>query len=1235
MTETFNTILNGKIVKGTPGETILELAVRNGINIPTLCSDPRLEPFSSCYVCVVEVEGIKGLQPSCSTRISEGMKIETDNDRIRKARKMALDLMAGNHYADCMAPCKETCPAGVDVQGYISLIEKGLYSEAIALIKEVNPLPAICGRVCVRPCEAACRRNLLGEGTGVGIDYLKRFAADIDLNSPKRFIPEVAPSTGKKVAIIGAGPGGLSCAYFLQQKGHQCDIFEASASPGGWLRYGIPEYRLPNDIIDKEVAAVTELGARIFYQQKFGDNLHYADLQKEYDSVILTIGSQRGSLLGCDGEDAGNVFSGIDFLRNMEMTGQRYDFKGKTVAVVGGGNTAMDCCRTSMRCGADKVYVIYRRTEKEMPANPIEIHESKLEGVEYMFLTNPKKVNKDEHGNVASITCLTMELGEPDASGRRRPVPKEGSDFDVKVDYILAAIGQKTDVNFLEDVNSSATSGQLKVNRWGDIDCNRETLQTGIQSMFAAGDGVTGPATIIEAIAQAKIASRSCHQFLTNQPLIPEKKEFLSKKANFHEQNPESYAGRYQRQLRQEMPTLDPNQRLNFDEVELGYENEEIARKETARCLECGCVELFTCDLKKYCTEYGAEQNRFEGAHNEYEVDFRHPYIEIDNNKCILCSRCIRICREVAGANALGLVNRGFSTFVAPTMGNSLLHTTCECCGLCIETCPTAAISENVPFKPGPVKMETIEVIDNMGSEGFEMQLHHKAGFFMRASGKLGEVNKDGNISRQAKFGYKYLNDPTRIIQPMRKLDGEFKPVSFNEAFSLIVNKIKNVDPEQSAFFAGARLTNEEIYLIQKLARAGAKTNNISSFQYFGRGDGYGSNATISVPFEQIKEASRIYLLGSNLHMDHPLVNHMVFNARHCYHVPVEIITTSDETSIEHKVDKAYHISSYYHFFKAVNYYLLQGEQQNQLFINGRTEGFEDFRKALLAEDFDEFFEKSGVGCMESLAQFARTFNEEKNAILIFPEKEISSNTNYELINLSLITGKMGKTAQGLIALKEKNNSQGVIDMGGCHKIAPGFRNLDSPGVIQNLQKKWGVNDLPGQINSPYKLMISGLLKNIFIFGEDPVGCAINRLQVSEWLGKAEFLMVQDYFMTDTAKMADLVLPASLPFEIGGSFTTTQRKLQKFEKQMQSAMEKTSFDQLIALMKEFGLNGIADKEDALNEFISLLPPASDKEKMTYNFKITTNDNYNLMFRHGCDIVNKRFDEEFEMMTKEK
>ena len=250
---TLNIILNENIVKGFPGETILELANRHGVEIPTLCNDDRLEPFTSCYVCVVEVEGMRGHQPSCSTKLTEGMKITTDNEGIRKSRKMALELMLSNHYADCIGPCKQTCPAGVDVQGYISLIDKAQYSEAVALIKETNPLPAICGRVCVRPCETECRRNLLDEGAPVGIDYLKRFAADYDLASPGKYVPAVKPSTGKKVAVIGAGPGGLSVGHFMQIEGHQVDIYEAAPKSGGWLRYGIPEYRLPNDILDQEV----------------------------------------------------------------------------------------------------------------------------------------------------------------------------------------------------------------------------------------------------------------------------------------------------------------------------------------------------------------------------------------------------------------------------------------------------------------------------------------------------------------------------------------------------------------------------------------------------------------------------------------------------------------------------------------------------------------------------------------------------------------------------------------------------------------------------------------------------------------------------------------------------------------------------------------------------------------------------------------------------------------------
>ena len=1229
MNQSLNILLNGKIVSGKPGDTILSLAERNGCHIPTLCNDPRLEPYSSCFVCVVEVQGHRGLQPSCSTMITEGMKIDTDTPRVRKARKTALDLLVSDHYADCVAPCKETCPAGVDVQGYISLIEKGLYSEAIGLIKEVNPLPAICGRVCVRPCEAACRRNLLDEGAAVGIDYLKRFAADKDLESNNHYKPEVAPSTGKKVAIIGAGPGGLSCAYFLQQKGHQCDIYESSPQPGGWLRYGIPEYRLPNDIIDKETAAVTELGARIFYNKKFGEEVGYAELQDRYDSVILTIGSQRGTLIGCEGDDAENVFSGIDFLRNMEMTGQHYDFKGKTVAVVGGGNTAMDCCRTSKRCGADNVYVIYRRTEKEMPANPIEIHESKLEGIEYLFLTNPTKVNKDENGAVKSITCLKMELGAPDKSGRRRPIPIAGSEFELEVNYILAAIGQKTNINFLENVNQFSQNGELKANRWGDIDCDQATLQTGIPSMFAAGDGVSGPATIIEAIAQAKTASRSCHQYLTNQAIEPEKKEFISRKDNFAKQDPQNYIGRYQEQLRHEMPTLPPDDRINFNEVELGYEDEEKTLQEAHRCLECGCSAVFTCDLKEYSTEYEAEQGKYKGDFKNFEVDYSHPYIEIDNNKCILCSRCVRICKEVVGANALGLVDRGFETHVAPSMGKSLNDTNCESCGMCISACPTGAITENVNFKPGPVKLNAIETIDNYGSEGFEMNLHHRAGFFMQATARKGDINKDGNISRQAKFGYHYLNDPGRIKKPLLKRNGKFEEITFDQAFNIITEKVKAVQPDDNAFFAGARLTNEELYMIQKLARAGVKTNNINSFHYLGRGIGYGQNAMANVHFDQLKNASKIVIFGSSLHMDHPLVNHIIFNARNRFKVPVELITTEEECGLDHKVDKVHRISSYYYFIKTVNYYLISSGLQNQMFINDRSLEFETYKSNLMAENFDDLFEKSGVCCIEEMAEFAKGFNLEMNGVVVFSEKEVSSNVSLELFNMAIITGKLGKSSQGIVALKEKNNSQGIIDMGACHRVAPGFQPYDDPQIIQKLKMKWGVEDIPVNINSPYKLLKENKLKNIFIFGEDPLGCAIDRKEVEGWFEKLDFVMVQDYFLTDTAQKADLILPASLPFEIGGSFTNTQKHLQKFDSQMESATEKISPQQLIDLMGKFGLDGFSNMEEALWEMFTLLPPPTDPETRKYQLHHTRHDNFNRMFNHGCDIVNKRFDEEFD------
>jgi len=1227
MSEQVNVILNGKIITGYRGESILDLAARYGIEIPTLCHDPRLEPYTSCYVCVVEIEGLRGLQPSCSTKISEGMRIETDNDRIHKARKTALELLLSNHYADCLGPCTQACPAGVDVQGYISHIEKGQYHEAVALIKETNPLPAICGRVCVRPCEVACRRNLLNEGAPVGIDYLKRFVSDYDLESPDKWKPDVKPSTGKKVAVIGAGPGGLSCGFFLQKEGHQVDIFEAGPKAGGWLRYGIPEYRLPNDLLQKEVDNITEMGVKISYKKRLGDNLKFKDIKDKYDAYILAIGSQKGTLIGCEGDDAENVFSGIDFLKSMELNGTKYDFSGKNVAVVGGGNTAMDCCRTSLRCGAGKVYVIYRRTEKEMPANPIEIHESKLEGVEYLFLTNPTRVNKDKEGKVKSITCLKMELGEPDASGRRRPVPIPDSDFDLEVDVILAAIGQKTEINFLDDVNSCYKNGsELKANRWGDIEADHHTLQTGIKNMFAAGDGVTGPATLIQAIGQARVASHSCNLYLNGMEVVPMKKEFISRKEHFKKQVSEDYIGHFPEQSREEMPTLPPEDRNNFKEVELGYAGEDVAKHEAARCLECGCTEIYTCDLKKYSTHYEANQNHFAGEFKEYRVDFRHPYIEIDNNKCILCSRCIRICRDVVGADALGLINRGYETYVAPALGDSLQDTSCESCGMCISTCPTGAISEHVLFKPGPVKTTEADTICNYCSIGCSITYHHKNQFVMRVTGNDGLVNTDGNICRFPKFGYHFMNDRNRIKKPLYKINGRFEEIEMDEAVRIIRERTSSCLPGENAFFAGARLTNEELYLIQKLARAGLKTNNISSFHYLNRGDGYQMNSTANVPFDQIRGASKIYLIGSEINMDNAVPGFIINNARIRKGIPVDLVTIHPESRMKHKVDKVVEIKSYYHFIKALNYYLVANHFENGMFLKDNCTGFEEYKEALLQENFVELVEKSGVPYMDLVVEFAKEINNQMNAVVVFSEKELSANACRELFNLSLITGKLGKTSCGIISLKEKNNAEGLFNMGIRPSIGIGGVSVTDADQQARMMKKWGVDSFPENGQSTlFTSLESGKLKNVFIFGEDPLGCAINKVQVAGWLSVSEFVVVQDYFMTETARHADLILPASFPVEIGGSFTNTQRSIQDFEAVFVPQTEVTSLEQLVRLLNEYGIKQEPDAKDIFQEAVSLLPV---KQEMSYPLIYTAKDNDFRIFNYGCDYVVKRFEEDF-------
>ncbi|MDD3860484.1 MAG: molybdopterin-dependent oxidoreductase, partial [Bacteroidales bacterium] len=775
---------------------------------------------------------------------------------------------------------------------------------------------------------------------------------------------------------------------------------------------------------------------------------------------------------------------------------------------------------------------------------------------------------------------------------------------DLEVDYILAAIGQKTDINFLEDVNSVVTKGELKPNKYGDIDANPNTLQTGVPSIFAAGDGVSGPATIIEAIAQANKAWVSCHQYLTGQIVEPLKKPFVSRRDNFKKQDPKDYLGRYKNQFRQEMPVLDPKNRVNYKEVELGYTDESVAKTEAARCFECGCSEYFDCDLQQFADKYGADQKYYAGEFKQYDIDFSHPLIEIDNNKCILCAKCIRVCNEVVGAKALGLVNRGFETFVAPSMNKRLTDTNCESCGMCISICPTGAITENVPFKTMPLKPDKIQTIDCFSSEGASIELLHKAGFIFRAEGIPGLVNQKASIGKQAKFGYRLFNQLDRITKPMLKQNGEWKEIEFDEAFSLIKNKL-NGHEQNTVVTASGRMTNEELYLSQKFVRQVLKTNNICSLNYIGRGPGYLYNSNKNLSLSDLQEASKIIIFGSDLNYDNSLVNHMIFNAKYRKGIEIILITDKENAKIAYKCDKIIKVKSYYKFVKSMNKIVLDNNWQNNFFIASNVDGLDEYKKNLSACDLNTMISESGQNADE-LKHFTEMYNLEQNAVIVFQEKEVTSATAQEIINLSNLTGKTGKTGSGILAVKEKNNSQGLIDMG----IRPNLL----PGAV-----KTNESCITDKINN-------GGFTHFVLLGEDPIGQAKNKAEVEKWFAKREFVVVQDFFMTETAKMADLVLPASFHFETGGSFTNTQKVIQQFEKSQQPRCRQDNLQQFSGIFKAFGVNQSSDACEVWNEIAEKLAKVSEYKLY---FEKTDKDSNTGHFVNTCDILLEKLNDIIE------
>lgn len=1178
-------VIDGKFRIVEQGQTVLEAAKTCGLEIPSLCGLNKTGDKIPCDLCVVEVDGV-GMTRSCELEVSNGLNITTQSKQLTSHRQDALNRIMADHYADCEAPCQTACPAGVDIQSYLHHIAQNDHTKAIEVIKKTLPMPLSIGRVCPAFCETECRRNLVDDS--IAIRQLKRHAADADLAAQESYMPAKKASKGKSIAIVGSGPGGLTAGYYLSNEGYDVSVYESMPKAGGWLRYGIPEYRLPKSILDKEIELMCRNGMVVECDKKLGVDFTLSDLSRDFDAVCLAVGASQAVEMNYPGSDLGGCYLGVDYLKDY-VTDKQFT-TGKKVAVIGGGNTAIDCARTAVRDGADTT-LIYRRTRDEMPAEDYEIEEAEHEGVKFHFLTNPAENIADENGHVSEIRLERMALGPADASGRRSPKPT-GEFFVEAFDTVIAAVSQKPDLSFMDNEEID-----IPLTRWNTADADPQTMHTGTGNIFSIGDFRRGPATAVEAVGDGRIAAQAIDRFFNgDMDNVPAKPFNSTKHKQLKAVDPEQYKS-IQRMARKIMPELTPDQReQSFEEVETGFDNAD-AIAEAARCLECGCQANTNCDLRDFSTEYKATQThpeyKIDIASNEswqairaeeakvgstrqkFAVDSSSEFIIFDANRCISCGQCIQACREQNVHGVLSFMNQADGKPASrpecrPNFGTNqtlMGDSNCVQCGSCIQACPTGAMVDARDRKQGDTdvlkKVDTICTYCGVGCK-LTMHIDEAKNKIRYIEGGDSPVN-EGMLCVKGRFGFDFVSSDARLTTPLIRKDGWLQPASWEEAITLIADKFTSIKQgfgsNALAGFSSAKTTNEDNYAFQKFIRRELGTNNVDhcarlchASTVTGLEASLGSGAmTNDIP--SIKHSDVIFIIGSDTTSAHPIIGSHIKQA--VRHNGARLIVADPK-----RIDIADHAELYLAHRPGTDVMLINGVMQqiikhgwyDQEYIDDRVDGFDTLLQEVMSPSYslDKVELVTGVKA-EDIFAMARLIGTAKRTAVYYSMGITQHTTGHDnvrsIANLQLLCGNIGIEGGGINPLRGQSNVQGACDMGALPNNLPGYQKVYNPMVRQKFAMEWGITDLPAETGLTLTEIIDGAcnreVRALYVMGENPVLSDPNQAHVIEGLEALDFLVVQDIFLTETAQYADVVLPSCSFAEKSGHFTNTERRVQR------------------------------------------------------------------------------------------